>query len=112
MTTADTVTAQGPTALLALAAHIHDHDLGMPLMITAPSMACPWFGVTTTSKTHRAWEDSGFVVTGGAFHPLVRSPNGDRWERVTVEGLLQPHGIRLHLTYTYDRHSALHAVSS
>lgn len=115
MTTTPTpVERQAPTALLALVQHIHDHQLGMPLTIHAPATAAPYFSLAVMSASLPAWVASGLAVTTEIAEPRTNTVNGHRWERVQIDGLLQPYGIRVQLVAhrTVAAPPALHAVSA
>lgn len=94
-----TIQKQAPTALLALVQHIHEHALGTPLSITAPTTAAPYFDVSVPSHAVDAWVARGLEVDKIHTRPLTAGNIGGRpWERVEITGRLQPHGIRVCLS--------------
>lgn len=95
--TTTTIERHAPTALLALVQHLNDHGLGSPLSIHAPTAACPYFDVTIVSTALEAWARSGLAIDETLVEPRDSRIAGRRWERVQVDGRLEPHGIRVRL---------------
>lgn len=94
----NTIQAQGPTALLALVQHIHEHGLGTPMSIAAPTVASPYFMVSVANHSLDAWTSAGFVVDRTETFPMSAKVGGRSWERVEITGRLEVLGIRVRVT--------------
>ncbi len=88
---------QGPPALVALVQHIHTHGLGLPLSIHPPRSSDGHFEVVIVSTALDAWTDSGLTAHRTSIETIPGRNAGRRWERIELDGLLQPWGIRVQL---------------
>lgn len=92
-----TAERQAPTALLALVQHIHAHSLSMPMSINRPTHAGAPFLLTVPADSLDGWTASGLQVTNERTEPRFDLAGRLSWERVQLDGLLDPHGIRVQL---------------
>lgn len=99
--TPTTIQRQASTALLAVAQHLHDHQLGTPVSITTPTVWEPCMSLFIESGTLNRWLDtptSGFVADHTESTELAGRIGGARHERLLVTGRLEALGLRVRLT--------------
>ena len=99
--TTNTIYQQATTALLAVAQHIRDHELGAPVSITMPTPWEPHLSLFISSRDLDDWLDetrSDFVIDTTTVEDTGSLMAGRQHERLVIMGRLTTLGIRLRIT--------------